>query len=236
MIPSNIFYDLGQGSNLSILFFSLLLGVATGVMGGKAGESILEIADGLSKAFFKIIGWIMYLLPFGLFAMLANQLANTGTETLMAMLRFVLIIWSTSLVVIVVNTAIMSLAIRRSPLVIFSALKESMLIAFGTASSFAAMPYAILGLTGEKLKMSPTIINLVLPLGVVLNRFSMIMIYVGASVFAAELYDVPLGAWQITLVIGLSTLAALAGAGAPGVASIAMVSYFVISTYAPYAI
>ena len=228
MIPSNIFYDLGQGSNLSILFFSLLLGVATGVMGGKAGESILEIADGLSKAFFKIIGWIMYLLPFGLFAMLANQLANTGTETLMAMLRFVLIIWSTSLVVIVVNTAIMSLAIRRSPLVIFSALKESMLIAFGTASSFAAMPYAILGLTGEKLKMSPTIINLVLPLGVVLNRFSMIMIYVGASVFAAELYDVPLGAWQITLVIGLSTLAALAGAGAPGVASIAMVSIVLI--------
>lgn len=224
MIPSNIFHDLGQGSNLSILFFSLILGVATGLMGGKGAESILVISDGLFKAFFKIISWIMYLLPFGLFAMLANQLAQTGTETLFAMLRFVLIIWGTCLLLIVVNTAVMSLTLRRSPLVILSVMKESMLIAFGTASSFAAMPSTILGLTGKTLQMPPSVINLVIPLGVVLNRFSMVMIYVAASVFAAELYGVPLHAPQILMVLSLSILAAVAGAGAPGVVSLTMVS------------
>ena len=224
MIPSNIFYDLGQGSTLSILFFSLILGVATGLMGGKAGENILDIAEGLFKAFFKIISWVMYLLPFGLFAMLSNQLAHTGAETLFAMLRFVLIIWGTSLLVIVVNTVIMSFVLRRSPLVILSALKESMLVAFGTTSSFAAMPSLILGLTGETLKLSARTINLVVPLGIVLNRFSMIMIYVGASVFAAELYGVPLHAPQMIMVIFLSVLAGIAGAGAPGVVSLTMVS------------
>jgi proton glutamate symport protein len=224
MIPSNIFHDLGQGSNLSILFFSLILGVATGLMGGKGAESILVISDGLFKAFFKIISWIMYLLPFGLFAMLANQLAQTGTETLFAMLRFVLIIWGTCLLLIVVNTAVMSLTLRRSPLVILSVMKESMLIAFGTASSFAAMPSTILGLTGKTLQMPSSVINLVIPLGVVLNRFSMVMIYVAASVFAAELYGVPLHAPQILMVLSLSILAAVAGAGAPGVVSLTMVS------------
>jgi len=224
MIPSNIFYELGQGSNLSILFFSLILGVATGLMGGKGAESILVISDGLFKAFFKIISWIMYLLPFGLFAMLANQLARTGTETLFAMLRFVLIIWGTCLLLIVVNTVVMSLTLRRSPFVILSVMKESMLIAFGTASSFAAMPSTILGLTGKTLQMPSSVINLVIPLGVVLNRFSMVMIYVAASVFAAELYGVPLHAPQILMVLSLSILAAVAGAGAPGVVSLTMVS------------
>jgi len=224
MIPSNIFHDLGQGSNLSILFFSLILGVATGLMGGKGAESIIEIADGLFKAFFKIIGWIMYLLPFGLFAMLANQLAHTGSETLFAMLRFVLIIWGTCLLLIVLNTLIMSLALRRSPHVILSAMKDTMLIAFGTASSFASMPSAILGLTGKTLQLSPNMINLVIPLGVVLNRFAMVIIYVAASVFAAELYGVPLHAPQMLMVVSLSVLAAVAGAGAPGVVSLTMVS------------
>lgn len=224
MIPSNIFHDLGQGSNLSILFFSLILGVATGAMGGKGSQSILDIADGLFKAFFKIISWIMYLLPFGLFSLLANQLASAGTDTLAAMLRFVLIIWGTALLAIAVNTVIISLTLRRSPIVILAALKESMLIAFGTSSSFAAMPSAIEALTSEKLKMPANIINLVFPIGIVLNRFSMIMIYVGASVFAAELYGLPLHATQILMIILLSVLAGLAGAGAPGLVSISMVS------------
>jgi proton glutamate symport protein len=224
MIPANIFHDLGQGSNLSILFFSVVLGVATGVMGGKGAQSILDIAEGLFKAFFKIIDWIMYLLPFGLFSLLANQLASTGTDTLTAMLRFVLVIWGTAFLVIILSTVIMSLALRRSPLIILSALKESMLIAFGTSSSFAAMPSAIEGLTGQVLKMPANVINLVVPIGIVLNRFSMVMIYIGASVFAAELYGLTLHAPQILLVVSLSVLAALAGAGAPGLVSISMVS------------
>ena len=224
MIPSNIFYDLGRGSNLSILFFSLILGVAIGTMGGKKANSILEVAEGLFEAFSKIVDWSMYLLPVGLFSLLANQLASTGTDILAAMLRFVLIVWGTVLLVIVVNTAIMCLTLRRSPLVILSALKQSMLIAFGTSNSIAAMPSTIEALTSEKIKLPSNIINLVVPIGVVLNSFSMIIMYIAASVFAAELYGVPLHAPQIVLVILLSVLAAIAGAGAPSIVCISMIS------------
>ena len=50
------------------------------------------------------------------------------------------------------------------------------------------------------------------------------MMSVGASVFAAELYGVPLHAPQMIMVIFLSVLAGIAGAGAPGVVSLTMVS------------
>jgi proton glutamate symport protein len=86
------------------------------------------------------------------------------------------------------------------------------------------MPSGINGLTGPVLKMPANVINLVIPIGTVLNRFSMIMIYIAASVFAAELYGLTLNISQILLVVFLSVLAAIAGAGAPGLVSISMVS------------
>jgi proton glutamate symport protein len=224
MIPSNIFYDLGRGSNLSILFFSLILGVAIGTIGGKKARSVIDVAEGLFEAFSKIVDWSMYLLPVGLFSLLANQLASTGTDILAAMLRFVLIVWGIILLVIVVNTAIMCLTLRRSPLIILSALKQSMLIAFGTSNSIAAMPSTIEALTGEKIKLPANIINLVVPIGVVLNSFSMTIMYIAATVFAAELYGVPLHAPQVLMVILLSVLAAVAGAGAPSIVCISMIS------------
>ncbi|MFZ6773573.1 dicarboxylate/amino acid:cation symporter [Undibacterium sp. SXout7W] len=228
MIPSNVFQAMGEGSNLSILFFSLILGVATGQIGGDTAHNILDFTEALFKAMFKIISWIMYLLPFGLFALLAGQLASTGAETLVAMAKFVAMIWGISVLIILLNTLVLCTVTRKSPLVVLSALKESMLIAFGTGSTFASMPAAIDGLTGDKLKLSPDIINLVIPLGAVINRFSMIIIYTSATVFAAQLYGISLDFSDLALTLILSVLAATAGAGAPGIVSIAMVSIILI--------
>jgi proton glutamate symport protein len=228
MIPSNVFQAMGEGSNLSILFFSLVLGVATGKIGGSTAHHILNFTDALFKVLFKIISWIMYLLPFGLFSLLASELASTGAETLVAMAKFVAMIWGISLLIILLDTVVLCMATRRAPLVVLSAMKESMLIAFGTSSTFASMPAAIDGLTGDKLKMSPDIINLVIPLGAVINRFSMIIIYTSATVFAAQLYGISLSVPDLALTLVLSVLAAIAGAGAPGIVSIAMVSIVLI--------
>lgn len=228
MIPSNVFQAMGEGSNLSILFFSLVLGVATGKIGGSTAHHILNFTDALFKVLFKIISWIMYLLPFGLFSLLASELASTGAETLVAMAKFVAMIWGISLLIILLDTVVLCMATRRTPLVVLSAMKESMLIAFGTSSTFASMPAAIDGLTGDKLKMSPDIINLVIPLGAVINRFSMIIIYTSATVFAAQLYGISLSVPDLALTLVLSVLAATAGAGAPGIVSIAMVSIVLI--------
>ena len=228
MIPSNIFQAMGEGSNLSILFFSLILGVATGKIGGQTAHNILDFTEALFKAFFKIISWIMFLLPFGLFALLANELASTGAETLVAMAKFVAMIWGISLLVILLDTIVLSTVTRKSPWAVLSAMKESMLIAFGTSSTFASMPAAIDGLTGNVLKLPSDIINLIIPLGAVINRFSMIIIYTSASVFAAQLYGISLGFSDLAMVLILSVLAATAGAGAPGIVSIAMVSIVLI--------
>ena len=78
MIPENIFNALNAGSSLQILFFSLILGVATGFLPEIEGKLILSFSESLFKAFFGIISWILYLLPVGLFCLIASQIASTG--------------------------------------------------------------------------------------------------------------------------------------------------------------
>ncbi|MBI9097573.1 MAG: dicarboxylate/amino acid:cation symporter [Spirochaetaceae bacterium] len=223
MIPQNIFDSMGKGHSLQILFFSILLGVATGALRDNNRKTLLGWTEALFKAFFSIIEWIMYLLPFGLFSLMAGQIAKSGLETIFAMGMFVMVIYLVSLVIFLASAVIISISTKVSFYKAIFSLKDALLIAFGTQSTFASMPATINGLSKE-LKVDEELVNLVVPLGSVINRFSMIITYGVATVFAAQLYGVSLGVADICLALVLIVLAAIAGAGTPGIVSLAMIS------------
>lgn len=223
MIPQNIFDSLGKGLSLQILFFSILLGIATGSLEEKHRDNILKSSDSLFKAFFRIIEWIMYLLPFGLFSLMAGQIAKSGIDTILAMGMFVLVVYVVSLILFVASGVVISITAKVSFFKAIASLKHSLLIAFGTQSTFASMPATIEGLTQE-LNVNEELVNLVVPLGAVINRFSMIITYGVATIFAAQLYNVELGVAQILLGLLLIVIAAIAGAGTPGIVSLAMIT------------
>ena len=223
MIPQNIFESMGNGASLQILFFSVLLGVATGFLNEDQRRHMLGVTDALFKAFFTIIEWIMYLLPVGLFCLLAGQIASTGLEVIFAMAKFVLVVYGVSLVIFIASAVTISISVKVSVFKAIGALREALLIAFGTQSTFASMPAAIEGLTTE-LGVDEELVHLVTPLGVVINRFSMVILYGVATVFAAQLYNIPLAAGQMVIAAILVVLAAIAGAGTPGIVSLAMIS------------
>lgn len=223
MIPQNIFTSLGAGNSLQILFFSLLLGVSTGVLKKEQREVIIASSEALFRAFFSIIEWIMYLLPFGLFSLMAGQIAKSGIDTILALGMFVLVVYLVSLVIFVASAAVLSITAKVSPFKAIGHLKDALLIAFGTQSTFASMPATINGLS-KGLDIDSELVNLVVPLGSVINRFSMIITYGVATIFAAQLYGVTLGLGQIVLALFLIIIAAIAGAGTPGIVSLAMIS------------
>lgn len=223
LIPQNIFESMGNGASLQILFFSVLLGVATGLLHEEQRRYMIGVTDALFRAFFSIIGWIMYLLPFGLFCLLAGQISTSGVAVILAMAKFVAVVYGVSVVVFLAAGILISLSLKVSFFRAIGALKQALLIAFGTQSTFASMPAAIDGLTKE-LGVSEELVHLITPLGVVINRFSMVILYGVATVFAAQLYDIPLGVGQIAIAAVMVVLAAIAGAGTPGIVSLAMIS------------
>ena len=234
LIPVNIFKAMGEGGSLQILFFCIVLGVAVGLLPAKKRDTILELSDSLFQAFFTIISWIMYLLPIGLFCLVAGQIAQTGVDILLAMLKFVIVIYGFSLFMIIGSGVIIAFSTKSSLFKSFNELRESLLIAFGTQSTFASMPSAIDGLS-KGLGVDSKLVDLVIPLGAVIARYSMIITYAVAAVFAAQLYQVPLTFWDYGLIILLSVLAAVAGAGTPGIVSLAMITIVLLPIGLPSA-
>lgn len=223
MIPENIFSALSHGYSLQILFFAIILGCATGLSKGEHSELVIAVTESFFKIFFNIIGGIIYLLPLALFCLLASQIAGTGVDILLAMLKFILSIYLISILMMIINGFVIRIYSGNSFLGSFLKIKECLLIAFGTQSTFASIPACIGGLA-DGLKLNRELINLVIPIGAVICRFSMVILYVSATIFTAQLYGVALGFKALIICLVLSILAAVAGAGTPGIVSISMIA------------
>jgi len=233
LIPSNIFIALGQGNSLQILFFSIVVGIAVGLLSIHAGDQFLMMTDLLFKAFQRIISWAMYMLPIGMFCMMAGQIAGAGADLLLAMVKYIVCIYAVCFLLLLLGIGIVSAKLKRSFLSILLGLKEPLWIAFGTQNSIATMPYALETLR-DRFKLKADSVNLVVPLGIVLCRYSMVLTYTVGIVFIAQLYDVSLGLQGMLIALFGAILTAVAGAGSPGIVSIAMISLIAAPLHLPY--
>jgi len=232
MIPENIFYALTKGYSLQILFFAIILGIATGFSGDKHSTTIINFSEAFFIAFFKIIEWILYLLPFGLFCLISSQIASRGIEIVLAMLKFVISIYFLCVFLMALNTIIIKKFTEISFFDVFYKLKDPLFIGFGTQSTFASIPALIEALVNE-LNLNQELVNLIIPIGAVICRFSMVILYSAATIFTAQLYNVSLSINEHILCIVLSVIAAISGAGTPGIVSISMISIVLSPLHLP---
>jgi proton glutamate symport protein len=111
------------------------------------------------------------------------------------------------------------------PIQFFRSLFPSLSLAFGTASSNAALPIVIQN-AQENYGMSPTIASFAIPLGTALKRDGMAVGQGFNALFVAQLFDVPMTP-SLLLAIGLSTiLVSFSTAGVPGAGIVMMTTIF----------
>jgi len=223
IVPANIFNALYEGENLQILFFSIILGLTLGLLPSEKADQLLDFTEVIFKAFEKIIVLAMYALPLGLFCMLAGQIAQIGIEILKAMTKFIVIIHITGLALVLLGSAVISAAAKKPWLQTCRDLKEPLIIAFGTRNSYATMP-SVFDALRDKFGLHQNLINLVVPLSIVICRYSMVMVFTIGAIFMAQLYNLQLGMDQYLFILLVSILAAIAGAGAPSVAALSMIT------------
>ena len=223
LVPTNIFVALYDGKTLQILFFSIVFGLTIGIIPKQNSEQILELTNSTFKAFEKAIGLAMYGLPFGLLGIMAGQVARTGTDILLAMAKLILLIHVAALILIFLGGFIISVISGTSLFQSFKNLREPIIIAFGTRNSFATMP-SVFSVLRDSFHLPQNAINLIVPLSIVICRFSMVLVFTVGTVFAVQLYGVPLSIGNIIFAIFAAVLAALAGAGAPGMVSLSMIA------------
>jgi len=223
MIPDNIFAALSRDEKLSVLFFSIIVGITLGTVGPKTGQPAVAVLEAFYETFIKIIGCLMYALPLGLLCLSAGQISQLGLEILESMLKLVLFVYIGAFVLMALYSGAICLWGRSGFFRSIGALREALVVAVATSSSFAAIPSALRGLK-KGLKIDKDISDLVMPLGITLNPPGSVFHFAIATLFMADLYGVTLGISQYFFILIGAILAGIAASGAPGVAALSMIT------------
>jgi Na+/H+-dicarboxylate symporter len=219
MIPRNIFKALSEGQILGTLLFVIMLGVAIGFNQGRSREVLILSIESLNEAFFRMVGWVTYLLPFALCAITAQTIASLGNGAFNVLGRMIGVAIGGCFVLFLLQLLVTRLTLRESWLRLYRRLREPCLVGLTSCSSLATLPSLEIALHREP-GISKGILDLMLPLGITFCQHSTVFFYslVGAAI--TRLYGLPLGPTELLIIVAGSYLQSVAAAGLPAAASL----------------
>lgn len=231
MVPENIFAAASNnGSMLQVVFFALLVGIALLQVPAKKGAPVIAFFDGLNDVIIKIVGFIMLIAPYGVFALMASLIVEiTGEDPdsalslLLALLKYSLVVlFGLSLMVLLVYPLILKFFTKINYLDFFKALRPAQLLAFSTSSSSATLPVTMKQVE-EELGVSEEVSSFVLPLGATINMDGTCLYQGVAAVFIAQALGLDLSISQQLMIVLTATLASIGSAGVPGAGLIMLI-------------
>jgi Na+/H+-dicarboxylate symporter len=215
---------LAQGDVLAVVVFSLILGIAL-VIGGERYKNILHLLQELLEITLMIVGWIMWLAPLGIMALLIKLAATQDAALLTTLAQFVAVVIGTTLVHgVIALPLILYLVTGVTPWRFWLGAREALITAFATSSSSATLPVT-LRCVEQHLHVRRDIAGFVVPLGATCNMDGTALYEAAAALFVANLAGIDLSFGQQLVVFFTAMLGAI---GAPGIPSAGMVTMIVV--------
>lgn len=213
-IPSNPLAALASGNMIAIIVFVLIFAIALAKV-GDVNRPIVSFFESVFAATMKITDWIMFLAAPGVFALTASAVSSFGMHIFASIGKYLLVLAIGFFIqMFIVYPTFLKCFSKVSIWMLFSAVAEALMVAFGTASSSATLPLTIA--CCEKRGISHKISSFVLPLGATLNMDGTALLQVVAVIFLAQAYGVPLDAWLLIQIAVLAMIASSTSAGISG--------------------
>jgi len=192
LVPANPFAAASAGAILPLIVFTGLVAAATGTLGKERRERLINIADDVSEALIKLVWWILYTAPIGVFGLAAPVTAQLGWGLIESLAIFIVCVFIGLIVFLLLVTLPMVWLVGGvTPAKYLRATIGAVSVAASTTSTAAAIPVT-LEETTNNLKVSPTIADLLIPLGASMHRPGSALFQGAAIVFLAYLFDVPI--------------------------------------------
>jgi Na+/H+-dicarboxylate symporter len=187
VIPRSVIEAMATNEILQLVIFSVLFGVALTAV-GKKGEPIINALDAVAHIILKMVTYVMYIAPLGVFGAMAAAIAKNGIGILATFGEYIgdfyiglLILW---IVLLLVGYLILK---NRLP-ILLKRIASPMSIAFSTASSEAVYPKLVEEM--ERFGCNNKIVSFVLPLGYSFNLDGSMMYMTFASMFIAQAFNI----------------------------------------------
>jgi solute carrier family 1 (high affinity glutamate transporter) protein 1 len=227
MIPSNVFKAMVRTDILPLIFFSLLIGAALSML-GDLGKPVIAVMSGLNEAVMKIVHWIMYVAPLGIFGLVAGRIGEAKGfagfwPELVAVSKYsATVVLGLGVHGIIILPLLLLFLGRRNPLNYFKGMATALLNAFSTASSSASLPLTMEGVENQN-GVSRRTSSFVLPLGATINMDGTALYEAVAVMFIAQVYAISMDPAQQVVIVLTATLAAIGAAGIPEAGLVTMV-------------
>lgn len=224
IIPENIFNALsGNGSMLQIIFFAIFFGIALLYISPKKAKPVIQLVNGMSDIFIKMIDIIMKASPYFVFALMAgvvNDIAGDDPgkviDLFMGLTWYSLIVFGGLVIMAFVLYPLMLkvFGVKIKYRDFFKGISPAQALAFSTSSSAATLPVTM-ECVEDNLKIDKKTVSFVLPIGATINMDGTSLYQAVAVIFLAQMHMIDLNLGQQLTVVLTATLASIGSAAIP---------------------
>jgi len=215
IVPRNPLAAAAQGDMLSLIFFSLVFGVALGLLPRPHSAALAEDVRGLGEVMAVIIDLVMKAAPYGVFALVFTVAARFGFELLWRLGWYVVTVLAGLLIFqVLLYSLLIRLLAGFRVLDFFRRCRDAMVTAFSTSSSNATLPTTLRVGEGQ-LRLPPEIAGFVLPIGATMCMNGTALFEGVSALFIAQVFGIHLSFSAQVVVVIMAVLAAVGTAGVP---------------------
>lgn len=215
IVPLNPIASLAQGDILSVIFFSVLIGLGILALGDAVARPVTQVFEVGSQILLKVTHFVMEVAPFGVFALIAWVMGTSGPGAFLHIFMLALcVLFGCIAQILLIHGGLLRLLARLPVLPFFHGIIDVVVVAFSTSSSAATLPVSM-RVAVKNLGVSPVVASTALPIGTTISMDGTAM-YVGLlTMFSAQIFGIALDWGQIFAVIIAITLIAAGSAPIP---------------------
>ena len=219
IFPENIAKSISEGQVLQVVVFSIFFAIGLSmVTNQKHKATMLSAMESLAEVMFKFTKIVMYFAPMGVFGAMAFAVGKMGPDVLYSLAKLLGTVYISLIAFVLLVLLPVALLFKINIIKFLKAVAEPVTIAFGTASSEAALAPAMQRL--EEYGVPRKFVSFVLPTGMSFNLDGSTLYLSAAAIFVAQAQGVELSIGQ--QIIMMLTLM-LTSKGVAGVARASLV-------------
>jgi Na+/H+-dicarboxylate symporter len=224
LVHPNLLAAAAENNLLPIIVFSLFFAAALTTI-GETGAPVIRFFDGLNEVMMKLVIWLMYLAPVGIFALIAARLGAAGGGQAFWN-EITSVGWYCVAVILglFIHALLLFCILRmfsNHGIAYLKQMMRALLTAFGTASSSATLPITME--CAVEAGVDKRAVKFVLPLGATVNMDGTALYEAVAVMFIAQAYGYSMGITEQMIIFVTATLAAIGAAGIPSAGLVTMV-------------
>jgi DAACS family dicarboxylate/amino acid:cation (Na+ or H+) symporter len=225
-VPRSLFGPLSDnGSVLAVIFIALAFGVALRRLHDAPLRNVRDGVDIGFQAMLIVLHWIIEIIPFGIFGIIASIVGSKGFSAFIPLGAFVVAVIVALLLQATWYLTRIRLGSWVRPLAVLRGTRDALVMAFSTASSTATMPvtYACLR---DRVGLRERSASLGALVGANFNNDGTALYEAMAALFIAQVLGLDLTLYQQVLVVLTSMAASVGAAGIPEAGLVTMTMVF----------